>query len=60
MEKRYINPVELSQYLGISKETVRSWTWQRKIPWHKVGRLVKFDLREIDSWMQENRVEMKK
>jgi excisionase family DNA binding protein len=57
MEKRFIGPQELAQYLGLSLETVRAWTWQRKIPFHKFGRLVKFDLREIESWAQENRVE---
>ncbi len=57
MDKRYINPKEFAEYTGLSLETIRSWVWQRKIPFHKFGRLVKFDLREIDAWAQENRVE---
>jgi len=57
MEKRFIGPKELAEYLGLSSETIRSWVWQRKIRYHKFGRLVKFDLREIDAWAQENRVE---
>jgi len=57
MERRYIGPQELAEYLGLPLNTVRSWTWQRKIPFHKFGRLVRFDLREVDTWTQENRVE---
>ena len=57
MEKRYINIDELAGYLGISKNTIYSWVWQKKIPYAKLGRLVKFDLRVIDRWMQKNTVE---
>lgn len=58
MEKRYINIDELSAYLGLSKNTIYSWVWQKKIPYTKLGRLVKFDLRAINHWMQKNTVEV--
>lgn len=56
MEKRYINIDELADYLGLSKNTIYSWVWQKRIPYTKFGRLVKFDVRAIDRWAQEKTV----
>lgn len=58
MEKRYLGIKELAEYLGISIGTVYSWVCYKKIPYLKIGRLVKFDLRKIDQWTQEKAVEV--
>jgi len=50
MEKRFIGVKELSEYLGIAVDTIYSWVSERRIPFHKFGKLVKFDQRQIDSW----------
>ena len=57
MEKRFFSPQEISVYLGLKPDTVYSWIWQKKIPYHKFGRLVKFDIREVDEWAKDQRVE---
>ncbi len=56
LEKRYLGVVECSEYIGISKGTLYVWVCHKKIPYLKVGRLVKFDLREIEEWLKENSV----
>ena len=56
-EQRYFSPQELSQYLGIARQTVYEWTSQKKVPFIKLGRLVKFDQREIEEWMKTQRIE---
>lgn len=56
MEKRYISPQELSEYLGFKIDTIYSWVWKREIPYRKMGRCIRFDLREIDKWAEERRV----
>lgn len=56
MEKRFISPFELSQYLGLKPDTIYAWIWKKKIPYHKFGRLVKFDVRKIDKWAEEHLV----
>jgi excisionase family DNA binding protein len=58
MEKRFLGIKELSAYLGIAEGTAYVWVCHRKIPFVKVGRLVKFDVRKIDAWVQENSVEV--
>lgn len=52
-ERRLIGINELSAYLGVSKNTVYSWVYQDKIPYSKVGRLLRFDLSKIDLWVKE-------
>ncbi|MCX5711588.1 MAG: helix-turn-helix domain-containing protein [Candidatus Omnitrophica bacterium] len=57
MEKRYLGIEELAGYLGLAKGTVYIWVCQRRIPYLKIGRLVKFDLQEIEPWLKKKRVE---
>ena len=52
MEKRFLTPRELAEYLGIARGTIYNWLSEKKIPCFKLGRLVKFDLREIDKWLK--------
>lgn len=47
---------ELAGYLGVKVDTLYSWVNQRKIPYTKVGRLVKFDSIQIDEWLSKNSV----
>jgi excisionase family DNA binding protein len=56
--KRFINTEELAEYLGVGINTVRSWTFMKKIPYVKMGRLVRFDLKEIDKWIHDNKIEI--
>jgi len=53
MEKRFVGIEDLAKYLGLSKNTIYSWIWQRKIPYYKFGRSVRFDLKKIEIWTKE-------
>ena len=57
VEKRFIGPDELARYLDISINTVYSWVCLRRIPFTKMGRLVKFELKDIDKWLQHYKQE---
>jgi len=58
MERRFLNKKELADLLGLKEGTVSVWVCHRKIPYVKVGRLVKFDLRRIEEWLKETSVEV--
>ena len=58
MEKRFLSVKELSIYLGITEGTLRVWVCYKKIPYTKVGKSVKFDLKRIEKWLEENSVEV--
>ena len=42
----------ITDYLGVSRETVLQWINNRNMPAHKVGRLWKFKVSEIDEWIR--------
>lgn len=48
---RWLSVIEISKYLGISKETVYRWLESRKIPAHRIGKQWKFKVAEVDEWV---------
>lgn len=48
---------ELAAYLGIKISTLYAWVHSRRIPYYKVGRLVKFRKSEIDEWLEQRKVQ---
>jgi len=54
--KSLLNTEQTAQLLGIKAWTLRSWVSQRKIPYVKLGRLVRFDEEAIRAFVQENAV----
>ena len=45
----------LSAYLKFAQGTLRHWVMQGKIPHIKIGRSVRFDKKQIDAWLEENK-----
>lgn len=54
--RKLIDVAEAAQYTGLSVHTVYTMVSQRRIPYVKVGRLVKFDVPMLDAWIQRNTV----
>lgn len=55
MEDRWLSVEEISQYLGISKDTVYTWINNKNMPAHKIGRLWKFKRDEVDTWVRDGK-----
>lgn len=53
-----MNIKELSKYLNVSKRTIYSWASMKRIPHLKIGGTLRFDVREIESWLEEKKVEV--
>lgn len=51
--ERWLSVEEISAHLGISKETVYRWLEKEKIPAHRVGKLWKFKISEVDKWVTQ-------
>ena len=43
---------EVAKHLGVAKDSVYRWIESRGLPALKIGRLWKFRLSEIDSWVE--------
>ena len=54
---KLLSPQELSAALNVSIETVYAWTSQKRIPYIKMGRLVRFNADEVNKWLERQRVE---
>ena len=50
--ERWLSLEEISKHVGCSKDTIRAWIKKDTIPFHKVGRLYKFRLSEVDAWIE--------
>lgn len=49
MAERWLSVDEIDQYVGIKKDAVYKWVLTRRIPAHKIGRLLKFQIEEVDT-----------
>ncbi len=54
--RRLIAVQEAAQYTGLSKHTLYTMVGQRRVPYVKVGRLVKFDVDLLDKWIKQHTV----
>jgi len=43
---------EIADHLGVSKDTVYRWITNKQMPAHKIGKLWKFKISEIDEWVR--------
>lgn len=49
---------QVAKYMGVTKETVRNWIKKTDIPAHKIGKLWKFKLSELDEWIKSGKSAM--
>ncbi len=51
----WVSLEEAATYLGVKKETVRSWIKKTDIPAHKIGKFWKFKRSELDAWVKSGK-----
>lgn len=45
---------EITEYLGVSKDTVYRWIANKNMPATKIGRRWKFKISEVEKWARSN------
>jgi len=58
--QRWYSLDEIAKYLGVSQDTVHRWIRNKDMPAHKVGRLWKFKVIEVDKWVRNQQDYAKK
>ena len=53
MEKRFVSIKDLAAYLGVSEHTVKSWVYQDRLPCKRIGRVIRFDIKEINDMLKK-------
>ena len=50
----WVSVDDVAKHLGVAKDSVYRWIETRTLPAHKIGRLWKFKLSEVDDWVRAN------
>lgn len=48
----WVTAEQVALHLGVVKDTVYRWRERKGLPAHKIGRLWKFQLSEVDDWVR--------
>jgi excisionase family DNA binding protein len=51
---RWLSMNEICEYLGISRDTALKWINNKNMPAHKIDKLWRFKVNEIDDWVRSN------
>jgi excisionase family DNA binding protein len=52
MKERWFSVAEIAEHLGVNPDTVYKWIERKQLPAHKAGRLWKFMVSEVDTWVR--------
>ena len=55
-ENKFLTADEVTRMLQISMVTLRAWTSQKKIPYYKIGRSVRFNLMKLQEWLNQREI----
>lgn len=53
IEERWVSVQEVAAHLAVTKDSIYRWIERKGFPSHRVGRLLRFKLSEVDSWVRE-------
>jgi excisionase family DNA binding protein len=53
--QRLVDVQAAAMYLAVSVSTLYGWVWQRRIPFVKIGRALRFDLADLESFIAVNK-----
>mgnify|MGYP000671789635 FL=1 len=59
MEARWLLLKEISEYLGVRRETILKWLTNRNLSGHQVGKLWKFKASGVDAWVKAGKDSIK-
>ncbi len=52
MTERWSSVDEVAKHLGVAQDSIYRWIEGRGLPAHKIGRLWKFKLSDVDAWVR--------
>lgn len=53
----WVSADAIAEHLGVTKDSVYSWIATKEMPAHRVGRLWKFKVSEVDAWVRADRAD---
>lgn len=55
--ENWVNPDDVATHLSVSKDTVRNWTKEGRLPAYKAGKMYKYKLSEVDQWLRDGKLD---
>lgn len=55
--KNWVNLDDVATHLSVSKDTVRNWTKEGRLPAYKAGKMYKYKLSEVDQWLRDGKLD---
>jgi len=52
MTEPWISVEDVATHLGVTKDSIYRWIERRRLPAHRIGRLWKFKVSEVDDWVR--------
>lgn len=52
MNDKWLSVDEIGEYLGVKRDTIYKWISEKSMPAHKIGRLWKFKISQVDTWVE--------
>ena len=52
MTEPWVSVEDVAAHLGVAKDSVYRWIDAKGLPAHKIGKLWKFKLSEVDAWVR--------
>ena len=49
----YLTIEELAEYLKLAEQTIRRWVLNREVPYHKIKKVIRFRISEIEKWIDD-------
>lgn len=54
--EKWVNLEDVAEYLSVSKDTIRAWIRENKIPYYKAGKRYKFKISEVDDYVRNGKI----
>ena len=54
--EKWVNLEDIADYLSVSKDTIRAWIKDEKIPFYKAGKRYKFNISDIDDYVRYGKI----
>ena len=51
MNEHWVSVEQVAEHLGVVRDSIYRWIDTKGLPAHKIGRLWKFKLSEVDDWV---------
>lgn len=55
--EKWVNLEDISEHLSVSKDTIRAWMKEGKLPVYRAGKRYKFKISEVDAWVRQGRIQ---